>query len=65
MDNRKFEKDSESLIKIILPVDTTDYSLEDIEHIFNEEIEKPDDEIDFDLVHECILTIDFLKNKED
>lgn len=45
--------------------DEDDCSLEDIERIFNEEIEKPDDEIDFDLVHECILTIDFLKNKED
>lgn len=40
-------------------------SLEDIERMFNEELKKPVNEIDFDLIHECILTIDFLKNKED
>ena len=27
----------------------------------NEELKKPVKEIDFDLVHECILTIDYLK----
>lgn len=41
-----------------------DYSIKDIENIFYEEIGKPADEIDFDLVYECIKTIGLLKNSK-
>ncbi len=41
-----------------------DYSIKDIENIFYEEIGKPADEIDFDLVYECIKTIELLKNSK-
>lgn len=50
----------ETLIKAF-GFEEDDLSLEDIEDMLNEELKKPVKEIDFDLVHECILTIDYLK----
>ncbi len=50
----------EALIKAF-GFEEDDLSLEDIEDMLNEELKKPVKEIDFDLVHECILTIDYLK----
>lgn len=40
-------------------------SVEDIERMFHEKINKPLEKMDFDLIHECLLTFDYLKKDKD
>ncbi len=42
-----------------------DLSAEDIERMFHEEINKPLEEMDFDLIRECLLTLEYLKEDKE
>lgn len=42
-----------------------DLSDEDIERMFHEEINKPLEEMDFDLIRECLLTLEYIKEDKE